>query len=728
MNKESRELPGKSSHFALLGQHTAGLWRFKKMTDIDIEVEKHSYPAHKSVLTCYSPYFRKILMESEKQSLKNIKLKSITAEAFGILLNYMYTGELDINCQNLTDVYQASKTLEIHEVSEHCNKILTNPENNVNNLLSIYVTAKKLGLRQTWQRALKAMARKFEEVIECKDFVVLNVEQICEFLSVDVIGARSEMVVYLAALKWLNHNYLEREQYIKQVIDNVRFQMMSLEEIVACYHPPLLPGIIEHAVIRNLLIDATSHVSAKMCGRVEKISDINHPIRHYLLCGRPFLFWDTFRGDSEQALLRERASRKIQASFRLYRLKKLFGNKKNKIITSQAIIRSFLVRNTTKYSRKFEDAFKGIHHTKDTGISANYIDVVTTDPSLQLLLQKSSSNFATDCTKNLKEVLGSIQLWEEPTLVVICGLDPMRRKDITNVERTMLRYNSNQHEWERCGKLPMSLHHTVAVCYEDSLYCIGGCDLEETQKGNIISTSSCYRFNYRNKSWFTMKTMHHGRMYHGVAVLFGMIYAVGGKDERKKLLSSIESYYPDTDTWFEVKNPLSHPRMGMGVVSHNDLLWVIGGMKQSLTEDKVYIVTDVECFDPKSNCWTVKYAKLPTPLTAIGCVEHKKKLYIVGGQEKVKNSLCSISEVYCYIDEEDEWLPWTPLPSPRHGVTAVSVGSTLFVIGGLTSYQKFAISDFISMDYINRSWNKCEPLPFPMCGIAAVSLPVLEHH
>ncbi|CAL1289485.1 unnamed protein product, partial [Larinioides sclopetarius] len=65
-----------------------------------------------------------------------------------------------------------------------------------------------------------------------KQFLDLEIEQILELFSSNELGARSEVIVFLAALKWISHNYLEREEYIVSVFERIRFPLMSKEEIL----------------------------------------------------------------------------------------------------------------------------------------------------------------------------------------------------------------------------------------------------------------------------------------------------------------------------------------------------------------------------------------------------------------------------------------------------------------------------------------------------------------
>ena len=44
------------------------------------------------------------------------------------------------------------------------------------------------------------------------------------------------------------------------------------------------------------------------------------------------------------------------------------------------------------------------------------------------------------------------------------------------------------------------------------------------------ATNTCYRYDFKGNYWTVVAPMRWARMYHGVAVLEGVIYAVGGEE------------------------------------------------------------------------------------------------------------------------------------------------------------------------------------------------------
>jgi len=89
--------------------------------------------------------------------------------------------------------------------------------------------------------------------------------------------------------------------------------------------------------------------------------------------------------------------------------------------------------------------------------------------------------------------------------------------------------------------------------------------------------------------------MSTARKQHGVAVLGGKLYAVGGHTDAGGDTNSVEAYYPATNTW-SAAAPMSSLRKQFGVAVVSGKLYAVGG-------DSVEGFTSAEAFDPLKNRW-----------------------------------------------------------------------------------------------------------------------------
>ncbi|KAM7291680.1 hypothetical protein ISCGN_028251 [Ixodes scapularis] len=260
--------------------------------DVLVVMGTAKFPCHRAVLSMHSQYFQRILGVNPRS--QKLELQGVSSEAFRVLLDYMYSGRLHITCQNVGKLYVTASILRVprvkHKASGHLDavlgfcpiartihsvrgslppQILTKSPYDPKHAVYVYVTARKYGLQSVGKRALRLLQHRLEETVTCKPFLDLDLPQVCELLSGNSVGARGEMVIFLAALHWLNHNYLEHEEHVLRVLQCVRFSTMSSEELLRCLHPPLLPGIMEAP-------EVLAHIHAAICYKTAVELDQQH--------------------------------------------------------------------------------------------------------------------------------------------------------------------------------------------------------------------------------------------------------------------------------------------------------------------------------------------------------------------------------------------------------------------------------------------------------------------
>ena len=91
------------------------------------------------------------------------------------------------------------------------------------------------------------------------------------------------------------------------------------------------------------------------------------------------------------------------------------------------------------------------------------------------------------------------------------------------------------------------------------------------------------------------------RMNHGVAVLDGKLYAVGGYNDDDGFLSSVERYDPATNAW-EAVTPMATARCHHAVAVLDGKLYAVGGYNFE-NEEGGGIGCLVERYDPALEVW-----------------------------------------------------------------------------------------------------------------------------
>ncbi|KAK0422893.1 hypothetical protein QR680_007850 [Steinernema hermaphroditum] len=206
----------------------------------------------------------------------------------------------------------------------------------------------------------------------------------------------------------------------------------------------------------------------------------------------------------------------------------------------------------------------------------------------------------------------------------------------------------------------------VAVV-EGMLYAVGGHDGQSY-------LNSVERYDCRENVWLQdVAPTSTCRTSVGVTVLEGHLYAVGGQDGIS-CLNVVEKYDPRTNTWTKVA-PMGSRRLGVSVSVLNGYIYAVGG------SDGQSPLNSVERYDPRTNKWTPVKA-MSTARKHLGTAVYNGFLYAVGGRDDG----AELSTCEKYNPETNEWSPVVSMTSKRSGVALAVVSGKLYALGGFDGY------------------------------------------
>ena len=137
-------------------------------------------------------------------------------------------------------------------------------------------------------------------------------------------------------------------------------------------------------------------------------------------------------------------------------------------------------------------------------------------------------------------------------------------------------YHRDKDVWTEVAPLSCRRQECAAVVVQQTLYVIGGV-VSELRNGSMYrhhdNSTECW--TPKTNSWRKVASMHLSRSNHGVAVLNGKIYALGGVTG-KLYLRSVECYDPMTNQWKTVA-PMINSRSIFNAAVVDGKLYAIGG-------------------------------------------------------------------------------------------------------------------------------------------------------
>ena len=196
-------------------------------------------------------------------------------------------------------------------------------------------------------------------------------------------------------------------------------------------------------------------------------------------------------------------------------------------------------------------------------------------------------------------------------------------------------------------------------------------------------------------------------------VMGARVYVAGGKSTDGHRFSSVESYDPPNDEWFECA-PMKEPRSDAMAFSQGSRFYVVGGENGDAYAEDDGILRTVEVYDEDLGSPHFEYGPpMPSPrcAAAIGLIDGK--FYVAGGRGPQFEMLTS---TVVFDVETQEWSHLAEMPEPvEHGASAV-VDGKLYVAGGFS--PEFSDEIFI-YDPATDTWEKSKHVMRGACHTVA---------
>ena len=223
------------------------------------------------------------------------------------------------------------------------------------------------------------------------------------------------------------------------------------------------------------------------------------------------------------------------------------------------------------------------------------------------------------------------------------------------------------------------------------IFAIGGqVRLEQDEFGDMV-LSKVEMYDPETDTWEQRADMPTPRSAVSTSVVDGKIYAIGGDQLKKikrykgwglevKKLPTVEMYDPATDTWTQ-KADMPTPRSYLSTSVMDRKIYAIGGMSNSNEHGRL---ETVEVYDPLTDTWAkARDITQARSCTAISVVNGE--MYAIGGRgwSGVQNEPDPyLSSVEVFNPKTNQWQKRTEMPTPKTSHTANVIDGKIYVIGG----------------------------------------------
>ncbi|KAF7990310.1 hypothetical protein HCN44_000115 [Aphidius gifuensis] len=554
------------------------------LCDVILEADDGSdVQAHKMVLAACSPYFYAMFTSFEERDQQRIKLQGVDHAALELLVDYVYTAEVQVTEENVQVLLPAANLLQLTDVRDACCDFLQ-AQLHPSNCLGIRAFADLHGCLELLGHADSYIEQHFSEVVESEEFLTLTPQQVAKLICSDRLTVPTEEKVFESVISWVHADLDKRQNVLSQLMEHVRLPLLSQEYLVQrVEEEPLLK---ENLQCKDYLIEA---------------------LKYHLLKGEQKTLFKTPRTKPRQPrglpkvlLVVGGQAPKAIRSVECYDFKEEKWYQVSELPTRRCRA-GLSVLGGRIYA---VGGFNGSLRVRTVDVYDGNADQWSGCAGMEA--RRSTLGVA---------VLGNC-------IYAVGGFDGTTGLNSAEV------YDPRTHEWRMISSMFTRRSSVGVGVVKGLLYAVGGYDGLSRQ---CLSSVECYC--PEKDQWKLVAEMSARRSGAGVGVLDGILYAVGGHDG-PLVRKSVEAYNPETNQWTSIAD-MTLCRRNAGVVTFNSMIYVVGG------DDGTSNLSSVEFYSPRTNTWTTlpntmsigrSYAgvaiidKPQIPTTTIGLQEQQQRI------------------------------------------------------------------------------------------------------
>nr|XP_023018605.1 uncharacterized protein LOC111507520 isoform X1 [Leptinotarsa decemlineata] len=726
--------------------------------DCKVYIDNEEFNCHLIVLQCYSELFDAYI------AVKKVELPSdkCSASAFAFIYEWMITGEpsyKELNRENVLDIFNSAKYLKIKDLVEQCWAFIDHADVfTEDTAFLLYMDAKDKNLPEVRELMLPRIQGFFLMLVSSQNWLELELEDIKNFLKSNYVCVNCEMEIFMSAVRWLKHDWINRDVYKYEILECVRFGNIAPWQLVDIKRNPENPDFMELAKdprICKMIDDGLAYVIIKYWYGQEN-DDFQH--------------WNAVLGLQEPPPRNWSGSDKTYFTYRefliyldQYRRNQLIEKNKPKIVTNEKpeyrepprrnhlpvekssprvpTMEEFLSKK--KVGELLQRQLQQSESGDTTSTSQDQCCQKTqyfptyqrkpkkwmTRPEAATVIQKAYRRFRqrqisklltseaykkmkkNDCDKKSKreKVLG------------------MFSKNRIVQPQIMTVLNENTHTLRTVQSILVK--HSLFQKNRETVLVIGGIDPHSDYGAGRNTGKDIFQYVYSDNTWEFVGELPEPRHHHCAAFYKGRVFIVGGGDPRQnesskksEAVASVWSFDPVRRIWFK-ETSLWEARKNFGMSCCSLGLYAIGGQGK-----QCQALRTVERYRFESRNWE-NMAPLIKARTGFACIKYRNHIWVAGGLSSGNNeSIDILDSVETYDIKANQWTEMNfPLRFPRCFSCMFAMYDKLYIIGGAgkITENNTCTTSIGNIDYWNDKkleWKTVTELSIPRHGHAVSSL------
>ena len=518
----------------------------ERFNDVCIKVGNTSFPAHRLVLACYSPFFERLFQTPMKEQYEGtVNLDELDGEAVKLLIEYMYVGSMTINQDNVFNLLATANFLQMDEACQFCFDFLKGVIS-IENWYKILSTLSLYENDSVLKQLYQFIWENFDNITKCDHFKALTIQKltpIVQNLSRNVV---KETSIYDAIIGWIRHDESNRKNAICELL-----LLVDLHKLPSDF--------LEDVVATDPVVNDNNECLKTVMSAITK--------------------------QFKEMRLRERGSKLISV-----------GGANNPCTVLEIYNFSGSAKSV------YPDLPSPAYHSKSLGLNG-YIysiggssesdieeDTEITNKVYRMGVNHSEMKWEEVCPLNKGRFAMGAAVFKD-CLVVAGGVND--KNDFSQKEEYFI---PTLNKWQQISKLNQKRIFNELVSSNGCLFALGGYDGDQ-------SLSSMEKLSDLDGKWEAVESMNEPRGWLAAVNCEGEIFAIGGhkenSDREDVALKSVEKYNAVKRQWSFVADMKTERAAHTACVLRGKI-FVVGGLDAN--DDPV---KTIECYDPKDNEWTL---------------------------------------------------------------------------------------------------------------------------
>ena len=499
--------------------------------DVTIQAGAESISANRMVLACYSRFFESMFLSQLKEKYQNtVEIKAYEGKFVKSVIEYIYTGNIDINANNVMTLLSTADFLQVDHVKEICFKFLETSLT-VDRCLDVVKASTLYGNAISLQQTSQFISDNFDEVVQQIKFKDLSKHDLMLLLTSIDRNIVQETSIYTAIVTWINYDE-NRDGEFSSLFLTLDLHNLSTEFVAGTIATePLVNNSKKclRAVVSyfaETAIKKHDHFSKILCVGGNKNNSVfevfnihdkleskykypNLPVNLVLHCVLKYNNFIYCLGGIQEK------GDYVSVTNKAYRL----------------ILK--------KANSKWEEIASMNKQRFDLG-AAIWNDKLVVSGGYRHDTSSSSTELYEPCSNKWKTIASMNEARDKHELIVAdCKLFAVGGRNNANADLSSVeRLDNVDGKWQHIKPMNEKRSMFAVATYNKYIYAIGGCSLKTVE-----------RYDIAGDKWSFVSSMNKTREGHIAFVTNEKIFVAGGRDKNHKHCKTIDCYDPVTDKW-----------------------------------------------------------------------------------------------------------------------------------------------------------------------------------